>query len=116
MTKSLSMKAAVLENYGAPFRLTSIARPVPQSGQVLIRIMASGVNPLDLKIRSGDAAHARHPLPETPRAVPQSHPVGGKVTSIAARFSHTNNTRFPRATKSAMRLVIVCDFPVPGGP
>jgi NADPH:quinone reductase len=63
MTKSLSMKAAVLENYGAPFRLTSIARPVPQSGQVLIRIMASGVNPLDLKIRGGEAEHARHPLP-----------------------------------------------------
>ncbi|RUL64538.1 quinone oxidoreductase [Dyella dinghuensis] len=63
MTKSTSMKAAVLENYGAPFRLTDIARPVPRSGQVLVRVMASGVNPLDLKIRSGAAEHARHPLP-----------------------------------------------------
>lgn len=63
MTKSTSMKAAVLENYGASFRLTSVARPVPRSGQVLVRIMASGVNPLDLKIRSGAAEHARHPLP-----------------------------------------------------
>lgn len=57
------MQAAVLENYGAPFRLASIARPVPQAGQVLVRVMASGVNPLDLKIRDGAAAHARHPLP-----------------------------------------------------
>jgi NADPH2:quinone reductase len=28
-----------------------------------VRIKASGVNPLDLKIRSGSAPHARHPLP-----------------------------------------------------
>jgi NADPH2:quinone reductase len=57
------MQAAVLENHNAPFRLASIARPVPQAGQVLVRIMASGVNPLDLKIRAGAAAHAHHPLP-----------------------------------------------------
>jgi NADPH2:quinone reductase len=63
MNTSSSMQAATLENYGAAFRLASIARPTVQSGQVLVRIMASGVNPLDLKIRSGDAEHARHPLP-----------------------------------------------------
>ncbi|MGN2244790.1 zinc-dependent alcohol dehydrogenase family protein [Frateuria sp. GZRR33] len=63
MTTSPTMQAAVLENYGAPFRLTAIARPVPQAGQVLVRVMASGVNPLDLKIRAGAAEHARHPLP-----------------------------------------------------
>ncbi|NID14637.1 zinc-dependent alcohol dehydrogenase family protein [Luteibacter yeojuensis] len=63
MITSPSMQAAVLENYGAPFRLASIARPVPQAGQVLVRIMASGVNPLDVKIRAGAAEHARHPLP-----------------------------------------------------
>lgn len=63
MTQPNSMHAAVLENHGAPFRLTAIARPIPGPGQVLVRIMASGVNPLDLKIRSGEAAHARHPLP-----------------------------------------------------
>jgi D-arabinose 1-dehydrogenase-like Zn-dependent alcohol dehydrogenase len=49
--------------YGAPFRITSLARPVPDSDQVLVRIMASGVNPLDIKIHAGEAAHARHPLP-----------------------------------------------------
>jgi NADPH:quinone reductase len=63
MTKPASMQAAVLENHGAPFRLTDVARPVPHAGQVLVRIMASGVNPLDLKIRAGAAEHARHPLP-----------------------------------------------------
>jgi len=30
---------------------------------VLVEIAASGVNPLDTKIRAGAAAHARHPLP-----------------------------------------------------
>ncbi|MEP7043183.1 MAG: zinc-dependent alcohol dehydrogenase family protein [Dokdonella sp.] len=63
MTPHASMKAAVLHEYGAPFQLNSVARPVPAAGQVLVRIVASGVNPLDLKIRAGAAAHARHPLP-----------------------------------------------------
>lgn len=63
MTKTPSMQAALLEMHGAPFRLANVARPVPAAGQVLVRIMASGVNPLDLKIRAGEAAHARHPLP-----------------------------------------------------
>jgi len=63
MATSPTMQAAVLENHEAPFRVTSIPRPVPQAGQVLVRIMASGVNPLDLKIRQGAAEHARHPLP-----------------------------------------------------
>jgi NADPH:quinone reductase len=63
MNRTNTMKAAVLERHDAAFRLTTIARPIPGPGQVLVRIMASGVNPLDLKIHSGEAAHARHPLP-----------------------------------------------------
>lgn len=57
------MKALVLETHGAPFRLTEVARPVAAEGQVLVRVRASGVNPLDTKIRAGQAAHARQPLP-----------------------------------------------------
>lgn len=57
------MQAAVLEAPGAPFRLVSIPRPEPGPGQVLVRVAASGVNPLDAKIQAGEAAHARHPLP-----------------------------------------------------
>lgn len=60
---STTMRAAVLETYGGPFRVTQIARPDPGPGQVLVRIAASGVNPLDTKIRAGAAAHAQHPLP-----------------------------------------------------
>ena len=57
------MQAALLETPNAAFRLASVPRPIPGKGQVLVRVIASGVNPLDLKIRGGEAAHARHPLP-----------------------------------------------------
>jgi NADPH2:quinone reductase len=63
MTSTATMQAAVLEQHEAPFRLSSVARPVPGPGQALVRIAASAVNPLDIKIRAGAAAHARHPLP-----------------------------------------------------
>jgi NADPH:quinone reductase len=63
MTSPPTMRAALLEAYGSPFRLTTIARPAPASGQVLVRIAASGVNPLDTKIRAGVADHAKHKLP-----------------------------------------------------
>ncbi|MBS1167140.1 MAG: NADPH:quinone reductase and related Zn-dependent oxidoreductase [Proteobacteria bacterium] len=57
------MKSALLEAAESPFRITDVERPSLGRGQVLVRIKASGVNPLDLKIRAGAAAHARHPYP-----------------------------------------------------
>ncbi len=63
MTTETTMRAAILETHAAPFRLAHISRPVPAPGEVLVRIKASGINPLDLKIHAGAAAHARHPLP-----------------------------------------------------
>jgi NADPH:quinone reductase-like Zn-dependent oxidoreductase len=63
MAEIETMKAMVLDAANAPFRLAQVARPLPGPGDVLIRIKASGVNPLDLKIRAGEAAHAQQPLP-----------------------------------------------------
>jgi NADPH:quinone reductase-like Zn-dependent oxidoreductase len=57
------MQAVILDGAKGTFRLTSIARPKPAAREVLVRIKASGVNPLDTKIRAGAAAHARHPFP-----------------------------------------------------
>lgn len=57
------MLAAVLDAPNQPFRVGPVERPTPGTGQVLVRIKASGVNPLDTKIWAGQAAHARHPLP-----------------------------------------------------
>ena len=53
------MRAVVLEEFGGPLQLREIDRPVPGPGQVLVRVHASGVNPLGTKIRAGRAAHAR---------------------------------------------------------
>ena len=63
MAPTKTMTAAVLDTYGAPFRIAHVARPEPDAGQVLVRIKASGINPLDTKIHVGEAGHARHPLP-----------------------------------------------------
>src|ERR1700674_1993049 len=63
MTTAKTMQAAVLDSHGAAFRVAPVPQPDPQRGQVLVRIEASAVNPLDTKIRAGQAAHARQPLP-----------------------------------------------------
>lgn len=57
------MQAAILDVHGAAFRVAPVSLPEPAAGQVRVRIVASGTNPLDTKIHEGQAAHARHPLP-----------------------------------------------------
>ncbi|TAL96786.1 MAG: quinone oxidoreductase [Paraburkholderia sp.] len=57
------MQALVLNRYNGPLEMTDLSRPEPARGQVLVRIAASGLNPLDTKIRAGSATHAKHPLP-----------------------------------------------------
>lgn len=59
----MSMHALILNRYNGPLEYSTLPRPEPAAGQVLVRIAASGLNPLDTKIRSGNAAHAEHPLP-----------------------------------------------------
>jgi NADPH2:quinone reductase len=59
----MSMHALVLSQHNGPLELTTLPRPEPAAGQILVRIAASGLNPLDTKIRAGAAAHAQHPLP-----------------------------------------------------
>ncbi|NBC72748.1 zinc-binding dehydrogenase [Paenibacillus sacheonensis] len=53
------MKAAILEQFKAPLRFQETLRPVPENNEVLVKIKASGVNPLDLKTRDGSAPHTR---------------------------------------------------------
>jgi NADPH:quinone reductase len=59
----MPMRAHLVEEPNGPFRTVELPRPVPEKDQVLVRIAASGVNPLDTKIRAGKAAHAKQPLP-----------------------------------------------------
>lgn len=58
-----TMQAAVLNNYNEALQLTELARPEAGPGHVLVRVHASGVNPLDAKIAAGKADHARTVLP-----------------------------------------------------
>lgn len=50
-----TMKAARIHSYGAPDVLTyeEAPRPVAEAGEVLIRVHAAGVNPVDWKTRKG---------------------------------------------------------------
>jgi NADPH:quinone reductase-like Zn-dependent oxidoreductase len=57
------MKAVVLHEYGGPSKLKyeDVADPVPGPGEVLVRVHAASINPIDWKMRSG-AARARFPV------------------------------------------------------
>ncbi len=57
------MKASVLHEYGPPSNLKyeDFPDPKPGPGEVLVRVQAASVNPIDWKLRSG-AAKARFPL------------------------------------------------------
>jgi NADPH:quinone reductase len=57
------MRAVLAESPGKPSRVVEVEQPGAGTGEVLVRIEASGLNPLDNKIRAGAAPHARQPLP-----------------------------------------------------
>ena len=50
------MKAMILNSFGGPqsFELSEVPKPVPQAGQVLVRVHATSINPLDYQVRRGD--------------------------------------------------------------
>ena len=49
------MKAVVIHAYGGPdvLKFEDVPDPVPGNGEVLVKILATNVNPIDYKIRSG---------------------------------------------------------------
>jgi NADPH2:quinone reductase len=63
------MKAIVVKEFGDPsvLQLVEVPDPKPGSGQVVVRLHATGVNPVDTYVRAG--AYAKKPaLPYTPGA------------------------------------------------
>lgn len=78
----MTMQAAVLEHATAPLRMRRLPLPTAESGQVLVQVHAAGLNPLDTKIRAGQAAHARHPLPAV-----LGIDMAGMVTAVGAGVS-----------------------------
>jgi len=74
------MRAIVVREFGGPevLKIEDVPQPAPAAGQILIRVRAVGVNPVDTYIRSG--TYARKPqLPYTPHA-----DIAGVVESVGA--------------------------------
>ena len=72
------MKAMVLNSFGGPqtFELLDVPKPVPGAGQVLVRVYATSINPLDYQVRRGDYADLV-PLPAI-----TGHDVSGVVEAV----------------------------------
>ncbi|SEW24666.1 NADPH2:quinone reductase [Luteibacter sp. 329MFSha] len=63
MNTSPLMTALRLDHAGKALVLADLPVPRPGAGEVRVRVVAAGLNPLDAKIRAGQAAHAKHPAP-----------------------------------------------------
>lgn len=50
------MKAMTLKSFGGveAFELRDVPKPIPQAGQVLVKVHATSINPLDYQVRRGD--------------------------------------------------------------
>lgn len=74
------MRSIVVREFGAPevMKVEQVPDPTPSASQVLVRIRAVGVNPVDTYIRSGVYA-AKPPLPYTP-----GHDGAGEVVAVGA--------------------------------
>ena len=50
-----TMKAVRIHSFGGPevLQLEEVPRPEPRAGEMLVRVMAAGINPLDVKARGG---------------------------------------------------------------
>lgn len=68
------MKAIIIEGFGGPevFKLVDLPRPALQPGHVLVRVVATSVNPVDYKIRSGMLA----------AVAPESGVLGGDISGV----------------------------------
>ncbi|MBB4865728.1 NADPH2:quinone reductase [Pseudomonas nitritireducens] len=72
------MQAMLLKSFGAAdsFELCEVPRPVPGAGQVLVRVHATSINPLDYQVRRGDYADLV-PLPAI-----TGHDISGVVEEV----------------------------------
>lgn len=101
------MKAILVRQFGDPdvMTLENLPDPKPGPGQVLIRVKAVGVNPVDNYIRSG--AYARKPaLPYTPGT-----DIGGVVEAVVSGSSRlkAGDRVYAYAVNGGCAELAVCD-------
>ncbi len=72
------MKAAVVREFGKPLVIEEVAIPMPKAGEVLVKIMASGVCHTDLHAADGD-----WPVKPSPPFIP-GHEGAGIVAAVGA--------------------------------
>jgi NADPH:quinone reductase-like Zn-dependent oxidoreductase len=96
------MRAFVLSCYGGPecTALTDVPQPSPRAGELLVRLHAAGLNPVDFKIRAGALKIIRnYPLP-----IVMGNELSGVVEAIGAgvtRFAKGDRV-FARVDKDIM--------------
>ncbi|MFB6557161.1 alcohol dehydrogenase catalytic domain-containing protein, partial [Streptomyces sp. NPDC056405] len=59
------MRAVAVNAFGADPQLMELPQPEPGPGEVLVRLAAAGLNPVDWKLADGmfgEAVHAKFPL------------------------------------------------------
>jgi NADPH:quinone reductase len=73
-------RAVVIDRFGGPevLDLREVERPEPGPGQVLVRVMASGTNPVEAKIRQGKA------IPDLQLPAVLGGDVSGEVEAVGA--------------------------------
>jgi NADPH:quinone reductase-like Zn-dependent oxidoreductase len=75
------MKAFVVERYGKDgLRAADVPEPEVGDGDVLVRVSAAGINPLDTMVRNGE--FKRLPKHQTPFVL--GHDVAGVVTRVGS--------------------------------
>ncbi len=64
MTEKATMKAVVIHGFGGPEKLSveEVSIPKPGANDVLVRVRAAGLNPVDWKLREGLLPSARFPM------------------------------------------------------
>src|SRR5262249_48351809 len=87
--ESAKMRAIVIHSYGGPevMKLENVARPEPAEDEVLIRVVAASINPVDVAVRKGylEKLVGNFPLILGMDAAGIVEKVGNKVTKFKAR-------------------------------
>src|SRR6184192_2980979 len=79
------MKAAALQQYGGPevLKLQEVPRPEPKDDEVLVRVIAAGVNPVDTYVRQGRLSERS--LDKQPMII--GYDIAGVVEKTGARIT-----------------------------